>query len=544
MDEIDMGDGVHTVFYATPWLNAHPFTFVTAEENGEVYLMGCYGSPVPTETLTVPNDVTIVRAYALPALEWQGEGYYQFCGWYMSAEGGERVGGYEDVAVTGGPVLYARWEAVTPEWDFYITEEGEAIITGYSVSLVGNVEIPSSVTVEEDDGAGNVTEVTYPVTAIEDGAFYAMDGIESVIIPASVIKIYDWAFEDCSGLTNVVFDGGMESIAMNLTSVFSGTPWLEAYIASLPAPSNDAFANATEISGASGSVTGTNWGASVEDGEPLPLEEEGNWTFDSTATVWWTWTAPTSGFYTFTTQGSDFDTVIGIYTGSAVDALEKVVANDQCGVNGDNTSAITNFNAVADTTYYIAVGGYENDMGNIVLNWSETVDEGDVVVEAGENVVEDNGDGSYVITPPVGDELTAADVGFVAVKTKLNGEWVYTTTGYDIVFGGGVITVSLKKADVNVAVGTALKDPDDKSGFLVVSGLVSVAGEPDLSAGETLGALPVNAVPGLWYQASWGADIGDMTDGVKVQATSETLYLGVVRQNGTSGFYGIKVTDK
>ena len=378
MDEIDMGNGVHTVFYATPWLDSHPFTFVTAEENGEVYLTGWYGSPVPTGTLKLSNDVTVVRAYALPEPEWQGEGYYQFLGWYTAEEGGERVGGDEDVAVTGGPVLYAHWEAVTPEWYFDITEEGEAIITGYSVSLKGDIVIPASITVEEDDGDGHVTEVTYPVTAIGEDAFHNMGGIESVTIPSSVTRIYDWAFEECSSLTNVVFVGGMASVQMSVTSAFSGTPWLEAYLATLPAPDNDDFADATMISGASGSVTGTNLNAGSEEGEPLPLEKEGNWTFDSTATVWWRWTAPTNGTFIFKTQGSDFDTVLGVYTGNFVAALVRVAANDQCGQSVDNTSAVS-FDAVMGTTYYVAVGGYGDDMGSIVLSWG--VDE--VIVDAG-----------------------------------------------------------------------------------------------------------------------------------------------------------------
>ena len=371
LDEIDMGDGLHTVFYATPWLDSHPFTFVTAEENGEVYLTGCYGSPVPTESLQLSNDVTVVRACALPEPEWQGDGYCRFLGWFTAEEGGERVGGDEDVAVTGGPVLYAHWEAVTPEWYFDITEEGEAIITGNSVSLKGDIVIPASITVEEDDGDGHVTEVTYPVTAIGEDAFYNMGGIESVTIPSSVTRIYDWAFEDCSSLTNVVFVGGMASVQMSVTSAFSGTPWLEAYLATLPAPDNDDFANATMISGASGSVTGTNLGASVEEDEPLSLEPD----FESTATVWWRWTAPTNGTFAFSTRGSNFDTVLGVYTGSAVDELEEVASNDD---SFGSTSAVS-FDAVMGTTYYFAVGGYEEAAGSIILSWG--VD--DVIVDAG-----------------------------------------------------------------------------------------------------------------------------------------------------------------
>ena len=133
-------------------------------------------------------------------------------------------------------------------------------------------------------------------------------------------------------------------------------------------PVNDNFADAVAISGVSGRVTGTNLGATVEDGETLPYEEEGNWTFGSTATAWWKWTAPVSDSVTFRTKGSDFDTVIGIYTGNVVDALETVAANDE---GDDDGSSVVTFDAVAGTTYYIAVGGYENASGDVVLSWGD-----------------------------------------------------------------------------------------------------------------------------------------------------------------------------
>ena len=144
-------------------------------------------------------------------------------------------------------------------------------------------------------------------------------------------------------------------------------------------PANDNFANATVISGASGSVTGTNVGAGVEDDEPLPLEEDGNWAFGSTATVWWRWTAPANGTFLFETHGSDFDTVLGVYTGSVVDALERIAANDD---DGGSTSAVT-FDAVKGRTYYIAVGGYENDTGDIVLSWNRDDEMDDAIVDVG-----------------------------------------------------------------------------------------------------------------------------------------------------------------
>ena len=89
----------------------------------------------------------------------------------------------------------------------------------------------------------------------------------------------------------------------------------------------------------------------------------------------------------------------------------------------------------------------------------------------------------------------------------------------------------------------AAKDPDDKSGFLVDPDMVFVAAEPDVGEGETLGALPVKAVPGLWYRASWGDSLHGMTTGEAVQAFSAELYLGVIRQDGASGFYKVSVSD-
>ena len=135
-------------------------------------------------------------------------------------------------------------------------------------------------------------------------------------------------------------------------------------------PDNDKFADAETISGASGCVAGTNQNAGSEKGEPLLLDR------DSTATVWWMWTAPTNGTFVFSTHGSDFDTVLGVYTGNAVDALETLDSNDDWFTDG--TSAVF-FEVAMDTTYYIAVGGFEDDTGSIVLSWG--VDE--VIVDAG-----------------------------------------------------------------------------------------------------------------------------------------------------------------
>jgi hypothetical protein len=144
----------------------------------------------------------------------------------------------------------------------------------------------------------------------------------------------------------------------------SGTATSAASFVVGTGPINDNFANAQVISGGAGTVTGGNAGASKEAGEPNHAGNVGG------ASVWYVWTAPSSGNWRFDTFGSSFDTLLGVYTGSSVSALSLVVSNDDAG-GGLLTSQVF-FNAVNGTTYHIAVDGYGGVTGNVVLNWANT----------------------------------------------------------------------------------------------------------------------------------------------------------------------------
>jgi hypothetical protein len=132
-------------------------------------------------------------------------------------------------------------------------------------------------------------------------------------------------------------------------------------------PANDLFANAQALSGASGSAGGSNVGATKESGEPALAGNSGG------ASVWFAWTAPSSGAASVSTSGSGFDTLLGVYTGSSVSALSLVASNDDTS-DTDRTS-IARFNAVAGTTYRITVDGYLGPnsgqaAGPIALSWT------------------------------------------------------------------------------------------------------------------------------------------------------------------------------
>ena len=98
--------------------------------------------------------------------------------------------------------------------------------------------------------------------------------------------------------------------------------------ASAAAPANDDFANAAALSGLPANATGTNVDATTESGEPEHTD------FSSVTpgehSVWWSWTAPSDGDVTVDTCGSNFDTLLAVYTGSSVEALTPVALQRHC----------------------------------------------------------------------------------------------------------------------------------------------------------------------------------------------------------------------
>lgn len=126
-----------------------------------------------------------------------------------------------------------------------------------------------------------------------------------------------------------------------------------------PPPVNDSFLDAVVITGSTLRVTGNTVSASRETGEPAHAGMPGK------RSIWWRWVAPTTGTVAVNTIGSSFDTLLGVYQGTGLTALTMVASDDEDG--GGGTSSLV-FNAIAGTTYFIAVDGYLGDSGDVVLN--------------------------------------------------------------------------------------------------------------------------------------------------------------------------------
>jgi outer membrane protein assembly factor BamB len=133
-------------------------------------------------------------------------------------------------------------------------------------------------------------------------------------------------------------------------------------------PANDNFINAQTITGCSGSIGGSTFGATSEAGEPSHDPNDST-SLSPGRTIWYQWQAPFSTATTITTVGSDFDTIVAVYTGSSVGSLTRLAFNDDQ-VNGFVRTSNLTFNPIAGTTYKIAVDGWGRDAGTVKLNWN------------------------------------------------------------------------------------------------------------------------------------------------------------------------------
>jgi hypothetical protein len=118
-------------------------------------------------------------------------------------------------------------------------------------------------------------------------------------------------------------------------------------------PANDKFVDAQPLQG-TGTIIGHNFNAT---GEP-PIGEEQIITKRS---VWFRWTAPASdSLALFDTVGSQFDTVLYVFSGDALNNLLLVTAND-------DTSSLQSFVTFVPNpgeSYYLMLDGYFFENGD------------------------------------------------------------------------------------------------------------------------------------------------------------------------------------
>jgi hypothetical protein len=128
------------------------------------------------------------------------------------------------------------------------------------------------------------------------------------------------------------------------------------------APANDDFSNAATLSGPlTINTTGSTALASAEPGEPA------HGGFAAVHSVWWKWTAASSGPVAVEFCGTSGSSAVAVYTGSSVAALTRVdYAGGFCGLA---------FQATAGVTYLVAVDGSPGGSVSLALKPSPANDD-------------------------------------------------------------------------------------------------------------------------------------------------------------------------
>jgi alpha-tubulin suppressor-like RCC1 family protein len=305
------------------------------------------------------------------------------------------------------------------------------------------------------------------------------------------------------------------------------------------APANDAFANATAISGISAQVIGHNINASKEAGEPDFVYTDGSGkTSAGGRSVWWKWTAPADGQVFLTTGGTAFDTLLAVYTGTAINALTLVASDDDPDGTYHDSSTLT-FTATSGTTYLISVDGWSDatnpvGSGAISLSLNLTPNVPVIVVQPVTN------------TPNVGDTAILA----VAARgaSPLTYQWYKDGVAIAGATGASYIIGSLQVADIGnytVLVTNGNGSVTSNVAFLTPRGYPVITSEP---AGQAVGAgttvsFTVAASSPTTLSYLWQKDGVSLSDGGRIAgSTATTLTISNV-QTTDAGNYAVVVTN-
>ena len=170
-----------------------------------------------------------------------------------------------------------------------------------------------------------------------------------------------------SRITFTVFAGNTYYIAADGFAADTGTFAITCSISAFAINNN--FANAIDLSPFGSTdvigITSSTFGATGETNEPDHLPNDNLLT-----SIWYKWTANRTGSITFSTHGSNYDTVLAVYSGSALGSLSLIGRNDDFSTGINSGSSQVTFFATQGQTYRIAIDGYHLATGNTSLKWN------------------------------------------------------------------------------------------------------------------------------------------------------------------------------
>jgi hypothetical protein len=253
-----------------------------------------------------------------------------------NVDASEESGEPDHAGDPGGRSVWWAWTA-PGDGDVQITTDGSSFDTLLGIYTGPRVSALTGVASNDDHGLLDTSRVRFQASG---GTQYqiAVDGYHDGLTAASG--------------------------TITLTLSFLSGPLLR--------PANDAFTNRTWLRGLQVVTSGSNVQATREPGELMHAQKLGD------TSIWYAWTAPTSGVVRFSTAGSAFNTLLAVYSGSSLTSLTEVAANDDVDPDaGSLTSAVT-FEAQAGQSFVVAVDGFDGAAGPVAL----TIETVSIVVSA------------------------------------------------------------------------------------------------------------------------------------------------------------------
>lgn len=230
-------------------------------------------------------------------------------------------------------------------------------------STAGTVELP---TINVAGGDGFCYSISMSCATAGATIRYTVDGSK----PTETDPEYGGAFHqyDLSGA------GSMSIRAVAFKDGMKPSDTANAQLTFAKAKANTTLLNAVSISAEVGTLSMDNASAAKESGEPVHsiMGKAGG------ASMWVSFTAHEDGDYTFSASGvaanrteHSLDTQLAVYTGSSVDALTFVAANDDVDASEYNFSSKVSFRATKGVEYKIAVDTSKGEKGTVKLEWKK-----------------------------------------------------------------------------------------------------------------------------------------------------------------------------